>query len=210
MLKKILTYSIVIAITIVLLFVLRDKWLPSFSNIFKPKPVVIDETPILIKQVTELAQLCTITVFDEVVADSIELKPKSAIDVLLPAIAGITATPFTSRELVIIAKGKIIAGTDFKKIQAQQVFVQKDSVSLVIPHAEILDAIINPAGMETFIETGIWTEKEITAVKIKARNKMIERALQQQILDKANARSIMLMENFLKSAGFKKVTVRTA
>ncbi len=86
--------------------------------------------------------------------------------------------------------------------------MHEDSVAVLLPHAEILDAIINPSGIETFSEMGTWSDKEITAVKIKARTKMINRALQQDILTKADDRSKILMENFLRGVGFKKVTVR--
>ena len=43
------------------------KWLPSLKNI-RSQPVIIENTPVLIKEINEMAQLCTITVFDEVVA----------------------------------------------------------------------------------------------------------------------------------------------
>jgi len=208
MLKKLLKYSLIAVLVIAALFLLKDKWLPSVAGIFKPQPVIIEETPILIKQINELAQMCTITVFDEVVADSTDIRQKSTAGSLLTDVSSFGILPNTVRKLVIIAKGKVIAGTDLKKLQQQNIFVHEDSVSLTLPRAEILDAIINPSGIETFSETGVWTDKEITAVKIKARNKMIDRALKQQVLEKANDRSIMLMENFLRSAGFKKVTVK--
>ncbi|MBN8789337.1 MAG: DUF4230 domain-containing protein, partial [Terrimonas sp.] len=57
-------------------------------------------------------------------------------------------------------------------------------------------------------EVGEWNDKEITAVKIKARNKMIDRAIKQQVLEKADERSMMLMENFLRGTGFKKIKVK--
>ncbi|MFT3702975.1 MAG: DUF4230 domain-containing protein [Agriterribacter sp.] len=208
--KKLLKYIIIAVLVIAGLFLLKDKWLPSIAGIFKPKPVIIEETPILIKQINELAQMCTITVFDEVVADSVDIRQKSTVESLLPDLSGFGNLPITGRRLVVIAKGKVIAGTDLKKLQQQSIFVHEDSVSVTLPRAEILDAIVNPSGIETFSETGVWNDKEITAVKIKARNKMIDRALKQQVLQKANDRSIMLMENFLRSAGFKKVTVKSA
>lgn len=209
MLKRFAKYIVILLIVVVVALLFKSAWLPSLANIFKAKPVVIEDTPILIKQINELAQLCTITVFDEVVADSAEIRVKSTIENLLPDLSTFGRLPITGRRIVIIAKGKIIAGTDLKKMQAQSVYVDKDSVSITIPSAEILDAIINPSGIETFSELGTWNDNEITAVKIKARNKMIERALKQEILEKANTRSIMLMENFLRSSGFKKVRVVT-
>ena len=206
--KKLLKYIIIAAVVIIALALLKDKWLPSFANIFTPKPVVVENTPILIKQINELAQMCTITVFDEVVADSVEIRRKTPVETLLPDFSAFSNFPVTGRRLVIIAKGKIVAGTDLKKLQPQAISVHGDSVAIVLPQAEILDAIINPSGVETFSETGIWNDTEITAVKIKARNKMIGRALKQQIIEKANERSIMLIENFLRGTGFKKVLVK--
>ncbi len=77
MLKRLIKYGIIAALVIAIALLLKNTWLPSVMNIFKPKPVVIEDTPILIKQINELAQLCTITVFDEVVADSVEIRSKS-------------------------------------------------------------------------------------------------------------------------------------
>lgn len=208
--KKVLKYIVIAAVVIIAVTLLKDKWLPSLTNIFAPKPVVIESTPILIKQINELAQMCTITIFDEVVADSVEIRRKSTVETLLPDLSPFGNLPITGRRVVIIAKGKIVAGTDLKKLQPEDISVHGDSVAVILPQAEILDAIINPSGIDTFSETGAWNDNEITAVKIKARNKMIDRALKQHILQKANDRSMMLMENFLKSSGFKKVTVKGA
>ena len=207
MLKKLVKYIVIAVLVVAIALLLKNAWLPSVANFFKPKPVVIEDTPILIKQINELAQLCTVTVFDEVVVDSVEMKPKTATDSFLPGLSLLSKLPITNREIVIIAKGKIVAGTDLKKLQQQSIFVHEDSVAVTLPHAEILDAIINPSGIETFSEMGAWTDKEITAVKIKARTKMIDRALQQNILSKADERSKILMENFLRGIGFKKVMV---
>ena len=203
-------YIFLIATVLVVLLLLNMKWLPSFKNIFKPQPVTIDNTPILIKEINELAQLCTITAFDEVVADSVVIKIKSPVETLIPDLSVFGNLPITGKRIVIIGKGKLIAGADLKKLNEQSIFVQGDSVSLLLPPAEILDAIMNPSDFETFSETGEWSSEAVTAVKVKARKKMIEKALQQGILNKANTRSIALLENFLRGFGFKKITVKTA
>ncbi|MBX3254185.1 MAG: DUF4230 domain-containing protein [Chitinophagaceae bacterium] len=199
--------ALMIAALLILLF-FKAGWLGSLNNIFKAQPVVIDNTPILIKEINELAQLCTITVYDEVVVDSTVIQPKSAVEMILPDFSKFSGLPVTGKRIVVIGKGKVVAGTDLKKLEPRHFFIGKDSISLTLPKAEILDAIINPSGFETFDELGNWSSEAVTAVKIKARNKMVERALQQKILEKAAERSSMLMENFLRSAGFKKITVR--
>ncbi|HRO47100.1 DUF4230 domain-containing protein [Agriterribacter sp.] len=208
--KRWIRYVFLIALVLVVLTLLNMKWLPSFKSIFKAQPVTIENTPILIKEINELAQLCTITAFDEVVADSVVMKMKSPIETLLPDLSGFGNLPVTGKRLVLIGKGKIIAGVDLRKLNEQSVFAEGDSVSIILPAAEILDAIMNPADFETFSETGEWSSEAVTAVKIKARTKMIERSVEQGILTRANARSIVLIENFLRGLGFKKVRVQTA
>lgn len=207
--RKIVRRYLLIAViaVVAVLLLLKTNWLGSFKNIFKAQPVVIDNTPILIKEINELAQLCTITAYDEVVVDSTVIQPKSAVEMILPDFSKFSGLPVTGKRIVIIGKGQVTAGVDLKKLQPQHFFILEDSIALTLPPPEILDAIINPSGFETFDEIGEWSSEAVNAVKIKARNKMIERALQQKILEQAGQRSITLMENFLRSAGFKKVTV---
>ena len=69
----------------------------------------------------------------------------------------------------------------------------------------ILQVIINPSGFEIFEETGFWTDAE----KIKLRGKFVITVLRQNILLQAATKAKIIMENFLSSAGFKKVTVTT-
>ncbi len=203
-------YIFLIMMVFVVLALLNMKWLPSFKNIFRSQPVTIENTPVLIKEINEMAQLCTITVFDEVVADSAVIKMKSAVNMLLPDISGFANLPVTGKRIVIIGKGRVVAGVDLKKLNERSISVEGDSVFLTLPPAEITDAIMNPSDFEIFSETGEWSNEAVTAVKIKARNKMIERALERGILSKANTRSIALLENFLRGLGFKKVSVYTA
>ncbi|HRQ51548.1 MAG TPA: DUF4230 domain-containing protein [Agriterribacter sp.] len=208
--KKWIRYAFLIALVLVVLTLLNRKWLPSFKNIFRAHPVTIENTPVLIREINELAQLCTITAFDEVVADSVVMQMKSPIASLLPDLSGFGNLPVTGKRIVIIGKGKIIAGVNLSKLNEQSVFTGRDSISLMLPAAEIIDVIMNPSDFETFSETGKWSSEAVTAVKIKARRKMTERAIQQGILTRADARSIMLLENFLRGLGFKKVRVQTA
>jgi hypothetical protein len=207
MVKRLIRYAIILGLAVIIALLLKDRWLPSLKNIFKARPVVIENTPILIKEIHELAQLCTVTAFDEVVADSVEIREKSTLESLLPDMSGFAGLPVTGKRLVIIGRGKIVAGTDLKNLNDQSIYAEGDSVAMVLPAAEILDAIMNPSDIETFSEVGEWSSDAVMKVKIKARNMMIARALKQGILQKADARSKMLMENFLRSAGFTKVNV---
>lgn len=205
-LKKNILFLAIMVIAIVLLWFAGKQWFPSIKDIFKPQPVVIDNTPILIKEINELAQLCTITAYDEVVADSVESNLKGIKDGMLGYAQALQMIG-PPKKLVIIARGRVVAGVDLKKLTAQDFFIEKDSVSLSLPAAQILDAIMNPSDFEIFIEQGFWNNDAVTAVKIKARSIMVKRALQQQILQKATDRSKTLMENFLRNSGYSKVNV---
>jgi hypothetical protein len=190
---------IIIAAILFVLLLQKTKMLPDLGNIFKPKPVLIENTPILIKEIRELTQLITITSYDEVVVDSV----KTSTDIL-KAITGLSLNP---DRIVIIARGSVQAGTNLRYLSEADIVVEGDSVTLKLPQAEILEVIVNPSGFSTFSETGVWSPDAVNLVKAKAKRVMEYRAVQKNILQMAESRSRMLMENFLQSAGFKKVTI---
>ncbi|MEP6597428.1 MAG: DUF4230 domain-containing protein [Ginsengibacter sp.] len=180
------------------------KWLPSFKNIFASQPVVIEETPIIIKEINTLSQLITITYTDEVVVQ--EVKTGNGMPSMMSAGIGMILVPATDR-LVIIGRGKVLAGIDLKDLHQRDVNVTGDSIHVTLPAAQILNTIVNPSGFETFDEKGEWNEETVTALKVKIKNEITNRALQQNILKQAEERSRNIIETFLKSSGFKKVNI---
>ncbi len=174
--------------------------LPSLGGLFRAKPVTIENTAILVESVKKLSQLVTITVFDEVVVKQEKTESRS--------IGGPLNIPVQSTaRLVLVGKGKVMAGINLAKLTEKDCFVKDDSVFVQLPPAEITEIIMNPSDFETFTEAGTWTPEDVTAVKIKARETMETRALQQKILQQAAAKSQQVMKGFLKLAGFKKITV---
>ena len=209
MLRQFRNYLLFFAAGLVIWFLLGQlNLIPSISNIFRSQPIKIAETPILIKDIKELAELTTMVSFDEVVVDSITLDPAT---LAIKTITGLNLNPLSPgyNRLVLVCKGKVIAGTNLAGMEPSDIFREKDSVSLGLPPAIILDIIINPSDVETFIETGEWSAAAFEKVKIKAGEKMRDRALSEDILGKANARARLLMDNFLRQSGFTKVNVYT-
>ena len=201
---------LIIAGIIITVYLLQQvNIIPSFKDIFKPKAVVIDKTPILITEIKSMAQLMTITVYDEVVIDSLKYSHPGLLGKILSYSSPLPVPAGSYSELVLIAKGKVIAGTNLQELTDRDFTVSEDSVSVTIPSATILDIITNPSDIETFSETGIWTPNEITIVKLQAKKKLVYRALQQNILQKANEQALLVIDKFLRAAGFVKVTVRT-
>ena len=204
--SKLLKNVLFIAASILLVFFIFQKIniLPSFKDIFSSKPVLIEETPILIKEINTLSQLITVTYSDEVVMDTVKFG--IGIPSLVPIIGGSMLSPALDK-LVIIGRGKVIAGTDLKKMQENDITQIGDSININLPFSTILETILNPSDFETFIEKGNWSETAVTALKVKIRNEMNNRAMKQNILHQADVRSKKIIESFLKNTGFKKVEI---
>lgn len=209
MLRQFKNYLVFMAALIAIWFLLgKLNILPSFRNIFSSKAIQIDETPILIKEIRELAELTTMAAFDEVVVDSVKADPAT---LAIKTITGLSLNPLSPGydQLVLICKGKVTAGTNLSLLSPTDIYREKDSVSIGLTPAVILDVIINPSDVETFIEKGEWQTDAFEKVKMRAKEKMKQRAISEDILGKANARSRLLMENFLRQSGFTKVHVYT-
>jgi len=204
--RKVLQKYLVIIVAVLLIIFLFQKisWLPDFKNIFRSKPINIEETPVIIQQINSLAQLITVTFTDEVVMDTAKIG--NGLPSLLPAAIGTVLTPAIDK-LVIIGRGKVIVGTNLKGLQQKDIYTGGDSIHVILPHAKILQTILNPSDFETFIEDGTWNEQAVTALKIKIRNEINQHVLQQNILQQADARSEDIIETFVKNTGFKKVGI---
>ncbi|MBA2762037.1 MAG: DUF4230 domain-containing protein [Segetibacter sp.] len=177
--------------------------LPTLREIFSPKPLVIDETPVLIKEIRSIGQLITATLYDEVVVDSIEITKGSRFVRSFNAIVPFRILPSADKQIVLVARGKVLAGTDLNLLADSSMKISGDTVWLQLPRTKILDAIINPSGYEIFVENGNWSPQAVTAVKLKAREMMIDHAFEQNIIDKASMKTKAVMEDFLHAAGFK-------
>ncbi len=179
--------------------------IPSMRSLFTAEKVVIDQTPILIKDIKTIAQLVTITAYDEVVVDSLVYNKAAAIFDLFRSVTPLAMLPSPQKQLVLIGRGKVLAGTNLQKLNDQSIVIHNDTAWIQLPQAEILEAIINPSDFETFEENGKWSNDEVIAVKVKARDKMISRALERGILVKADKKANAVIENFLHTAGFRVV-----
>jgi hypothetical protein len=199
-------FIVLLCAVLLLVLLMRINILPSLGNIFYRQPLMINDTKILIKEIRPLAQLTTITAYDEVVMDSVKYNSPGLADKLLHMAMPVPVNT-NYDELVIIARGRVTAGADLNKLAGADVFVKKDSASIILPAATVLDVIINPSDFETFSEKGDWESEEVSFVKESARNILKNRALRQGILEKANLQAVITMRNFLLALGFKKINV---
>lgn len=193
------------AFTLLVIFIFQKiNILPSVKDIFSSKPVLIEETPILIQEINALAQLMTVTYTDEIVMDT--MRTGLGIPSLVPIIGGSILSPAMDK-LVIIGRGKVIAGTDLKKIQEKDIVQTGDSINIALPSSIILETILNPSDFETFIEKGNWKESAVVSLKQKIKNELNNRAIKENILQQSDDRTKVIIESFLRNAGFKKVEI---
>jgi hypothetical protein len=198
---------VILGIVIVITLLQRFSVFPSWDGLFAGKPVVIEETPILISEIKELAEMITVTSFDEVVVDSIKASPFDVVH-NITGISLPTISPSADR-LVIIARGKVMAGIDLSNLMPDDIYVEKDSIRMTLPPARVFDVITNPSDFSTFSETGDWPSAAAMALKTQARDKILRRALNQGILNRANARAAAVMESFLRSLGYTRISLRS-
>ena len=202
--------ALVLLVLAIIFLLQRVHLIPGFKDWFKVKPLLIENSPLVITQIRNIAELQTTQLYAEIVADSTIMTTAGTANNTLRSI-GIIPLPLPeNRNLVLIIKGRVIAGTDFKQLSEKDLFVKDDSVSITLPKAKYLDIITNPSDIETFIENGKWTDAEVTAVKNSARRQLLQEAEKQQLLKQASDRSKLIIDQFLRTSGFRKVTVHIA
>lgn len=205
--RKVRNIIVVAVLALAVFWIFPRFVVPSITNIFKAQPVVIDETPILVKQVRSIGQFITAVASDEVVVQAVLPTRGSAFVNSVNKFSPVDILPSADKKLVLIGRGKVMAGTDFTSIADNGVKVNGDTVWIDLPKATIIDAVMNPSDFETFEETGRWSGDEVNALKVTARQQMIDRAIANDILTTANNKAKAVIEQFFYAAGYKVVMV---
>lgn len=116
--------------------------------------------------------------------------------------------PGTQKRYLAIGQGTVVAGIDMDKITMFE-YTTDGTVTLKLPNAEILYKSINPNSWEVWDESdGIFVKlsasqiHEITAL---AEEDMVNRAVENGIIEKADERTKQTIEKMLLTAGAKKV-----
>lgn len=200
--RKLLIVVIVVAVAYWLFTKYRA--LPSFNELFKPKPVTIENTPVVVRQIQAIAQLVTISAYEELVADTTVMDTKTIDIPLLPSIQ----LPAPTRKLVIIGKSTTNIGINMQQLRDDDISGTKDSIHIILPAAQILDAIVNPSDVEVFIEEGAWDNTAVTNLVNKIRYLAISDAMSRGLLAQSERKAVDVLTNFLKAAGYNKVVIQ--
>ena len=209
--KRVTNYIIFMLLLLAVIWLFRQKdWLSSFGGIFKSSAPEIENTAIVIKEINALSQLVTITSYNEVVMEDVIKGNAIFNNPIIPTVLNIPDLRYADKKLVLIGKGRVLAGINLARLSDKDLFIKGDSIAVILPKAEILQVILNPTDFDTFEETGTWTDEEVRLVKIRLRDKLVATVIQQNILQKAATKATLVMENFIGSLGFRKVTITFA
>ena len=162
----------------------------------------IKDPHILIQQIQGLSELTT-TVF---VMDAIA--PTSSQRKLGEWVIGETS-------LLYIARGEVKAGLDLSKITTDNVKINEDSITIELPPPEILDSKIDVTKSQVydydrgFLNLGPDNAPELQSEAQKQTlDKIKQTACNENILDQANERAIVVVSQLMKTAGYKEVIVK--
>jgi len=169
---------------------------PSPLALIKPNKPKVEISATILKEVKNMSQLLTVCHYDEITVDSIEAKSGSLLNIFS-----------AQRKLVLIVKGKTYAGFDLSQINEQSLSASDTSVQLTIGKPKIIDVIVNPSTVETFIEKGTWSVYARTALLQEAQTNLTNRAIASGILTRSEKEGVKVFTQFFKSLGFKNVTV---
>jgi hypothetical protein len=194
--KKMLSLLNLVALLAVLLLLYNPLakigLLPSLPSLLRRGQPRIEDTPVIIQQVKNIAQMFTQTFYDEYVYDT-----------------GVIRTPIFNEDkrLIFIAKGEVIAGFDLSELNEKSIIRRDKSIVVKLPPARILDVVINPSGFETFLEEGEITFEESKKFHEDARRIFDRNARDKGILKNSAEQGRQMLEKFFRLLGFETVDI---
>lgn len=115
-------------------------------------------------------------------------------------------------KLLLIAEGEVVAGFDLQKVQSSDIVVQGTSVSIILPPPEILYSRVD--NDKTYVygrETGLLRRPDPdleTKARRLAEERLVNWALEREILVQAEEYGKFYLENFLRSLGLVEIEIK--
>lgn len=118
---------------------------------------------------------------------------------------------FGTDKLLLIAEGEVVAGFDMAAVRKQDIVVAGDRVAVTLPPPEVLYSKVD--NDKTYVyerKTGLFLrpDKEIESeARQLAEQAMVEYALENGLLEQAQASGHLQIEAWLRSLGFTDITI---
>lgn len=172
--------------------------LPTATPTSTPSPT---PTPrVIIGQVNALGRYETLQFIMQTVVD-LERTP----DTLWERLCG-------TDKLLLIAAGEAIAGFDLNEVRPEDLVVAGQAVSLTLPPPEVFSYFVREDQTSVYFrETGVLCRPDPqleTDARRQAEGALLDWALKQGILERAEKAGIPQLESFLRSLGFTEITLR--
>lgn len=171
----------------------------------KANELKIADTPNVVEKIKKISEFTTYTYVEEFVLA--QKKSVAEEESIFSFFKTSEAPDSTHHEIVLITRGKVRAGYDLSKITEQHLKISNDTISILLPAPEVFNAIINPSDNDIFIEEGKWSHEEITAMQVNCREKLLNNAMERDILKNADKHGEEKIRHLFKSFGFKEVVV---
>jgi hypothetical protein len=171
----------------------------TLREVVNPTPTIIADPVTIVKEIRALARL-------ETAAYSIEK--------VVTAETGEGPLGFLLRDkLLLVAHGEVIAGVDLSKMTEDDIIVSGDEVFITLPAAEVFVATLD--NDQTYVydrETGLLgPEIELeTLARQEAEQRILEAALEDGILDKAQENAEVYVRSLMEGLGFEQISFITA
>ena len=170
--------------------------LPGNLDFLKKKETSFVETDLNVDEVKAVAKLFTQKYVNEIIVRRFHKNKGLFYD--------------TYDELFVIASGTCYAGTDLTNMVKDDIkVIDSLTINVTIPKSKILESTINPSGFTLFITEGFWIKniKAVQKVKLEAVKKLELMTKNQNILKKADLKSISMMKSFMQASGYKNVNI---
>lgn len=172
----------------------------NFFNIRFGEELKIDKTTNVVEKIKDISEFTTACYYEEAVIKD------SKIDKNEGNLLGFVGVE-TSKEIVILSKGKVRAGFDLSKINEDKIHISGDTINIELPQPQIFDVVTNPSDYEMYVEDGKWSHEEITALQTEYRNQLLAKAKEAGILVKAKEAGKKRIESLFLTFGFSVVIV---
>ena len=163
------------------------------------KPLLIENTANIVEEVKKISEFTTACYYEESVIQDHKLTTKkqwfgNELDTV-------------ENSIVLTVLCKVRAGYDLSAIDGDALVVKGDTVNIKLPAPKIFDVISNPSDYKIFEEIGKWEHDEVIVLQKQAKEKMLQNALDHNILEKANSIGKERIKTLFATLGFKVVNV---
>lgn len=163
------------------------------------KPLLIENTANIVEEVKKISEFTTACYFEESVIQDRKFSTKKQW-------FG-NENDTIENTIVLTVLCKVRAGYDLSAIADNDFIVKGDTVNIKLPAPKIFDVISNPSDYKIFEEIGKWEHDEVVLMQKQAKEKMLQNALDSNILEKANKIGKERIITLFQSFGFNVVNV---